>query len=394
MLAQPQEPVRARIPRAETIPHCPFCSNDEILVVLYESESVRVFPDIRPITGGHFLIATSTHYQSMEDQEPINYWRVRVIQQEVARRVRAGFGGVASSYEHGRSAICRFHAADRGDTHAHVHVLPTRIDVFERSQTAERSDSRPAPRQLQGTDRYIYQNLDHRGDSWGWRPRSVPRHFLRMALQAGLEEQGKPFISLGAPHTDHVATVQHNAATYCEHRDTSSRVITVDGPTPELRSACAIELARAWGAEVIDEPMLLRRVGSGVDPGDEARLRERLRELGRAMDQGSPSGTLDGDRSGLARGGAAVLAEPRAEAREPVLAELGWLREAVQELVQQRAEARPIVMTGSPTAGHEIQLWFGSQGPELDRRVRFDAEHLEPREAALVALEALRARTT
>ena len=87
-------------------------------------------------------------------------------------------------------------------------------------------------------------------------------------------------------------------------------------------------------------------------------------------------------------------AEPRAEAREPVLAELGWLREAVQELVQQRAEARPIVMTGSPTAGHEIQLWFGSQGPELDRRVRFDAEHLEPREAALVALEALRARTT
>lgn len=303
MLAQPQEPVRARIPRAETIPHCPFCSNDEILVVLYESESVRVFPDIRPITGGHFLIATSTHYQSMEDQEPINYWRVRVIQQEVARRVRAGFGGVASSYEHGRSAICRFHAADRGDTHAHVHVLPTRIDVFERSQTAERSDSRPAPRQLQGTDRYIYQNLDHRGDSWGWRPRSVPRHFLRMALQAGLEEQGKPFISLGAPHTDHVATVQHNAATYCEHRDTSSRVITVDGPTPELRSACAIELARAWGAEVIDEPMLLRRVGSGVDPGDEARLRERLRELGRAMDQGSPSGTLDGDRSGLARGG-------------------------------------------------------------------------------------------
>ncbi|MCH9679804.1 MAG: HIT domain-containing protein [Deltaproteobacteria bacterium] len=383
------------IPQAETIARCPFCSNDEIMVVLYESDSIRVFPDVRPVVPGHFLIATSTHYQSMEDQPPVHYQRVRVAQQEIARRVRAGWGPVASAYEHGRSAICRFHASDRGDTHAHVHVLPTDLDVLVRSQTMEHSQRRPATSELQGADRYIYQSLDGRDESWGWRPKSVPRHFLRVALQAGLEDQGRAYICLDAPQTEHIATIQESAAVFREHRDPALHRVTVDGWDPTPRRGCAAALARAWNATPVDTATLLDAVLADHELTDQAALADHAQALHQQLLAGQLAWTTRDDHIVLACDGSPLpsSASPQADARRRGAMELPWLMATVERLLDGLAQRGRVVVAGMTAASDAITLRFGSD-PDPSAACRFSTQDLDPHAAALVAIEAVRFRMT
>src|SRR3989442_1116809 len=105
----------------ESLIPCPFCKPSDEDIVVLESPYARAICDARPAIVGHTLVCSKAHVASAFDLTEPAYSHLRVMQQEISRRMYECFGEVGV-YEHGRSMLCRFHIVNPGHIHAHVHI--------------------------------------------------------------------------------------------------------------------------------------------------------------------------------------------------------------------------------------------------------------------------------
>jgi diadenosine tetraphosphate (Ap4A) HIT family hydrolase len=191
---------------------CPFCSPADDDHIVFETRSSRVLCDARPIVPGHLLVAPKAHVASAMDLPPLAYADLRAASQEACWRVRCSFGEVGV-YEHGRSAVCRFHANDQRHFHAHLHVLPISFDLLSACPPGQRLQSPPSILHTPDT-RYVYQECDTPPrEAWGTFDRVVPpRHLVRLEAERSLRSRGRRFLPLDLPAWEHEEAVDRTLA--------------------------------------------------------------------------------------------------------------------------------------------------------------------------------------
>jgi histidine triad (HIT) family protein len=193
------------------MPTCPFCHPSDSDVILIDRAGVLAVCDARPIVVGHLLVVSRSHIPSVFDLPVGERAEFRLVQARITAAVQAAFGDVGS-YEHGRSAVCRFGVADGGHTHAHVHVLPAAFDLIGESTGVLSLEPPPGLSDHAGL-RYLYQKLGINGlEEWSaiHGPR-VPRHFVRTAFQDELTRRGIPWLPIGTDPANHDETIEETA---------------------------------------------------------------------------------------------------------------------------------------------------------------------------------------
>ncbi|AKQ67971.1 hypothetical protein A176_004883 [Myxococcus hansupus] len=341
---------------------CPFCRIAGHERVLFTLPGARVLCDARPALVGHVLVVSESHVPSAEDLDGLEYLRLRLAQQEAAARVHAVFGEVGV-YEHGRSAICRFHCADRGDTHAHAHVVPISCDLVERTGFISRLGTRPAAEQLVETDRYVYQESGPLpGATWGFGGGHVRRHFVRSELHRVLEERNTRWVPLDAPPSEHRETNEESIRLLGVPA-TPARSCVVTGREPGLVEAAAREVAQRLGWALVRPQALLRRVAhhETLSPGQ--LLPSVVAALSRAVERGAVRPGLDDSAAESAS--PELLAREEQLARDPgVWAQLDGLLQAVLRASPSvLADTRPAVAPRVPGAGLVVRLSEGAARP-------------------------------
>ncbi len=306
---------------------CPFCRIAGHERVLFTLPGARVLCDARPALVGHVLVVSESHVPSAEDLDAVEYQRLRLAQQEAAARVHAVFGEVGV-YEHGRSAICRFHCADRGDTHAHAHVVPVSCDLVERTGFITRLGARPPAEQLAETDRYVYQESGATpGAIWGFGGGHVRRHFVRSELHRVLEERGTRWVPLDAPPSEHRETNEESIRLLGIPVE-PERSCLLTGHDPRLVELAARGAAHGLGWALVRPQSLLRHVArhEALSPG--LSLAEVAAALTRAVEREAlRPGAEDSAEDAVTP---ALLAREEQLARDPgVWAQLDGLLQAV-----------------------------------------------------------------
>jgi len=194
--------------------------------------------DAKPIIAGHTLVAPKAHVPSVADLGPLDQAQLRIVQREVSRRLCVA-RGEAGAYEHGRSALCRFHAADRGHIHAHVHVVPVSFDLIGQTEAEAPSEHISLPFGLPDGKRYLYQETGPSpNETWALAGWPIKRHVVRSELQRELSRRGVEWIAVDA-----------DAATLDDAEDETTRllgrhgrrsgIIEIVGPSFERNQAVA-----------------------------------------------------------------------------------------------------------------------------------------------------------
>jgi len=160
---------------------------------------------------GHVIVAPKVHVPSAYDLDPVHLGNVRLLQTRIGARLLSRFGE-AGAYEHGRSPLCRFHAADRRHLHAHIHVLPLECELVSYAKL-EPGDSAGDPLNTEPPClRYLYQWMaSTRTDRETLLPTAVPRHLVRSALEAELSRRRLPWIPLSASRAEQDTAVDETA---------------------------------------------------------------------------------------------------------------------------------------------------------------------------------------
>lgn len=173
---------------------------------------ILVLCDARPIVVGHILVTSRSHIPSVLDLPEAERAEMRQVQDNIASFVQLGFGEVGT-YEHGRSAICRFGAADGGHTHAHVHVLPIAFDLIRRAGGIGARNPPPLLNKYPNL-RYLYQKLLAGGlEQWCVADGAeVPRHFVRTAVQNELARRGATWLPITADIAIHEEAILKTVA--------------------------------------------------------------------------------------------------------------------------------------------------------------------------------------
>lgn len=341
---------------------CPFCRIAGHERVLFRMPGARVLCDARPAVVGHVLVVSETHVPSAEDLDGLDYLRFRLAQQEIAARVHAVFGEVGV-YEHGRSAICRFHCADRGDTHAHAHVVPVSCDLVERTGFLTRLARRPPAEQLVETDRYVYQESGATpGSIWGFGGGNVRRHFVRSELHRVLEERGTRWVPLDAPPSEHRETNEESVR-LLGIPTVPGRHCTLSGVTPAFTEQVSRELAARLGWSLIRPQALLRRVALQEARSSGQSLAAIGAALARAVELGAVKPGLD--EAELEPSTPALLAREEQLSRDAAIWEpLGGLLEAVlRARPSVFADTRPEGAHRGPRDGLRVRLADGAARP-------------------------------
>ncbi|RKG88094.1 hypothetical protein D7V97_42845 [Corallococcus sp. CA053C] len=341
---------------------CPFCRIAGHERLLFTTPGARVLCDARPALVGHVLVVSEAHVPSAEDLDGLDYLRFRLAQQEVAARLHAVFGEVGV-YEHGRSAICRFHCADRGDTHAHAHVVPISCDLVERTGFITRLERRPPAEQLVETDRYVYQEAGATpASTWGFGGGNVRRHFVRSELHRVLEERGARWVPLDAPPSEHRETNEESVRLLGAPA-APERHCVLSGHPPAFTEQAAHELATRLGWTLLRPEVLLRRVvrQGALTPGQS--LAAVAAALARAVELGAVKPGLDD--ADLEPSTPALRAREEQLSRDPaVWEELGGL---LQVVLRARpsvfADTRPEGAGRVPGDGLVVRLADGAARP-------------------------------
>ncbi len=179
--------------------------------MVLETPYARAICDARPALAGHVLITSREHVPSVFDLDEPAYSQLRGLQQEIASRVQLACGEVGV-YEHGRSVLCRFHQANRGHVHAHLHVLPVSFDLIGRSGYEQKWSHIPSNELIREDDRYLYQEIGNVPmETWATGSLPVQRHFVRAELQNVLSERGRDWIPLTSQPDEHDEAVDKTA---------------------------------------------------------------------------------------------------------------------------------------------------------------------------------------
>lgn len=102
--------------------NCPFCELTAPSVVLYENKHCMVIPDIAPLVAGHVLIVPRKHIYGIARCDDEIF---RAILQALFV-VKKRYGDTITIFEHGS---LRSDNAGSSISHAHLHVIPIKIDL-------------------------------------------------------------------------------------------------------------------------------------------------------------------------------------------------------------------------------------------------------------------------
>lgn len=221
---------------------CPFCLPSKEDKIILETPYARAMCDARPIIIGHILVVSAEHIPSAFDVSGIALAHLQIVQQEISHRIHSRFGQVGV-YEHGRSMLCRFHDANRGHTHAHLHVLPVSSDLLNQSGYEFVWGERPSMCEITENDRYLYQEIgEYPRNSWAIGTLPVRRHFVRTHLEEVLAEKGKQWISLESSPDDHDDAVSATAEILgASDKEPELKIIALFG---SLESSAKTEIAK------------------------------------------------------------------------------------------------------------------------------------------------------
>jgi ATP adenylyltransferase len=103
---------------------CPLCREVRELPESALANEVAVqVPDAHPLSEGHVLVVPRTHVERIEDLEAREWLGLFELVRVTARRAvaRAGVDGINIGVNSGE-------AAGQTVAHAHVHVIPRRVD--------------------------------------------------------------------------------------------------------------------------------------------------------------------------------------------------------------------------------------------------------------------------
>jgi len=246
--------------------HCPFCKLHSSETVLLENDYAIAVCDARPICAGHVLVVPKTHVPSIFDLDPQTYRGLRVLLEEVAERLRSTYGE-SGCYEHGRSPMCRFHAADAGFLHAHVHALPLSTDIISEQKKVVCETGPPRAQTLREAKRYLYQRCGSPPvESWAPISRIVPRHFVRTALQVAMGLRGRRYLSLSADTDTHEDAIDETNSVFAK-RPQSNPVRTLTRPAQQP----------PYGLRILDQDTALNPNGS-LNPHIFAKNAQRVRQ--------------------------------------------------------------------------------------------------------------------
>lgn len=112
---------------------CRFCyplNSKNFALVLKETKNFYVIPSIGPIVEGYLLICSKKHFPSCGNLPIKLYPEFEKLKREVQRvflKVYQGF----TFFEHGKTKACAHNGNDAHCFHAHLHALPTDIDILE-----------------------------------------------------------------------------------------------------------------------------------------------------------------------------------------------------------------------------------------------------------------------
>ena len=237
---------------------CPFCNPTTDEWIILETPYARAIADIRPVIVGHVLVTSTEHAPSALDLDEVGYLGLRLVQQEISRRIWAANGEVGA-YEHGRSMLCRFHDHNRGVVHAHVHVLPASFNLGAGSQI---SLSPHPPTYLSSeNDRYLYQETGQRPvEMWATGKLPIFRHFVRKQFQESLNERGLAWRPLELSPDDHEDAAESTKALLsCSDRlNGKIRALALFGTDSGALKGIAQSLRKRIRWPIVDSELSLR----------------------------------------------------------------------------------------------------------------------------------------
>ncbi len=227
--------------------------------MVLESPYTRAICDMRPAMVGHTLVCSKAHVASAFDLTEPSYSHLRVMQQEISRRIHEAFNEVGV-YEHGRSALCRFHTVNPGHIHTHLHILPVSFDLIERSGYEHKWNG-PPEHSIKAEDRYLYQEIGNLPlETWAVGELPVRRHFVRAELEAVLSRGGRPWIPLTASPDDHDDAVEETVSLISKYDvlEKPHNVIALLGSGWAEKNKIANALGKSTGFVVIDVDLICR----------------------------------------------------------------------------------------------------------------------------------------
>lgn len=105
-------------------------------------ESVTLI-DVAPIAPGHLLVVTKGHVSAMANAEPQHWTNVLLAAEKARTRLSRIYGRPVWMFEHGVSEMGGEHSCRI--VHAHLHVVPTEVDLAGALSAAFQVDSYFSP---------------------------------------------------------------------------------------------------------------------------------------------------------------------------------------------------------------------------------------------------------
>ena len=101
---------------------CPFCESTSMPITLYENKHCIVIPDFAPLVAGHVLIVPRKHIYGIARCDDETFSSVLEALSVVTKKYNENF----TIFEHG--SLCSKNAGS-SVSHAHLHILPIKIDL-------------------------------------------------------------------------------------------------------------------------------------------------------------------------------------------------------------------------------------------------------------------------
>lgn len=111
-------------------PDCRFCTLPDPDRIVAKSDNFAVMLSLGPIVEGYAVITSRAHHNCCASMPPEELGELRTIQLAISAAQCEVYGS-SLYFEHGRSGACvpEGHGEDHC-FHAHLHVVPTELDLF------------------------------------------------------------------------------------------------------------------------------------------------------------------------------------------------------------------------------------------------------------------------
>ncbi len=159
---------------------CPFCDLAKLPEPLYSNEHCQIIPDISPLLPGHVLVIPYEHIEGIARcGEDIFASVLDAVDMALSR-----YDHWATIFEHGA-----LHDENAGSSisHAHIHIIPGRIDLTGLIESSLSLKSIPLHyKQLNATflkdKAYLFVQSDMSAMGAYYSVQSLPRQYLRALL--------------------------------------------------------------------------------------------------------------------------------------------------------------------------------------------------------------------